>query len=266
MATISIPKWIAALTMLCAGSLAALAQVNVPIGDLAPGDSVTLTFDVVITNPFPAGVSAVTNQGTMTGSNFGAINSDDPNTNPQGDPTITTVEAPPAVITLAATGVKPTNATLNASINPNGLAGAWYFQFGSSTNYGSSTSTNLLAANNITIFPSTLISNLAPTLYHFRAVATNIGGTSVGNDVTFATIAIPPPQLNNLVLANGQLSFAFTNVAGQNFTVLATTNVALALSNWTVLGPVTEGPSGQFQFIDPQGATNGQRYYRVRWP
>jgi hypothetical protein len=263
---ISISRWRAAAAMIFLNSLAALAQVNVSIGNLAPGDSVTVFFDVTVTNPFPAGLSAVTNQGTMTGSNFSAVNSDDPTTNPRGDATITTVEAPPFVITLAATGVTSTNATLNASVNPNGLAGAWYFQFGVSTNYGSFTSTNLLAANNITIFPTALISNLAPALYHFRAIATNIGGKTFGNDVTFATIAIPPPQLKNLALTNGQFRFAFTNFAGQNFTVLGTTNVALQVSNWTVLGPVTEGLPGQFQFTDPQGATNRERYYRVRWP
>jgi uncharacterized repeat protein (TIGR03803 family) len=34
----------------------------------------------------------------------------------------------------------------------------------------------------------------------------------------------------------GAFQFAFTNVAGASFTVLAITNVLLALSNWTVLG------------------------------
>lgn len=78
---------------------------------------------------------------------------------------------------------------------------------------------------------------------------------------------VPPvaPQLNSVTVSNGQFRFAFTNLAGQTFTVLATTNVTLPLSNWTVLGPATEGPPGQFKFTDTQSPTNAQRFYRVRW-
>jgi hypothetical protein len=270
MKTILISQWRTVLKPLLASVLFAafpvFGQINLPIGDMAPGDSITITFDVVVTNPFPAGVSSITNHGTMSGSNFNTVNSDDPTTNPQGDPTITTVEAPPTVITLAASGVTTTNATLNASVDPNGLAGGVYFEFGLSTSYGSFTATNVLAANNITVFPSALISNLAPALYHFRATATNSAGKSFGNDLTFATIPIPPARLINSALTNGQFRFSFTNFAGQTFTVLGSTNLALPSSNWTVLGPVTEGSPGQFQFTDPQSATNRQLYYRVRWP
>jgi hypothetical protein len=47
---------------------------------------------------------------------------------------------------------------------------------------------------------------------------------------------------------------------------LASTNVALPLSNWTALGGVVEISPGQFQFMDAQ-ATNGvRRFYAVRAP
>src|SRR6185436_15738276 len=97
-------------------------------------------------------------------------------------------------------------ATLNATVNPNGLAGPGYFQFGLTTNYGNATDATDLAGN-ITPQPvSRLVAGLSPgTLYHFRAVAVNLAGTNFGNDLTFTTIAIPPPQLNNFtLLANGQ--------------------------------------------------------------
>jgi hypothetical protein len=64
----------------------------------------------------------------------------------------------------------------------------------------------------------------------------------------------------------GAFQFAFTNIAGARFTVLATTNASLALSNWTVLGQPTEGPAGHFQFSDPQATNNARRFYRVRSP
>jgi hypothetical protein len=55
-------------------------------------------------------------------------------------------------------------------------------------------------------------------------------------------------------------------VAGLGFTVLATTNLALPLSNWTVLGAPVEGPSGQYQFTDTQATNTAIRFYRVSSP
>jgi len=75
-----------------------------------------------------------------------------------------------------------------------------------------------------------------------------------------------PPVLNSVTMSNGQFQFAFSNISGQTFTVLAATNVTLPLSNWAVLGPTTEGPAGQFKFTDSQTTTNAQRFYRARWP
>jgi hypothetical protein len=64
----------------------------------------------------------------------------------------------------------------------------------------------------------------------------------------------------------GAFQFAFTNTPGAVFTVLATTNPVLPLSNWTVLGGVTEVSPGHFQFADPQATNSPRRFYRVRSP
>jgi hypothetical protein len=47
---------------------------------------------------------------------------------------------------------------------------------------------------------------------------------------------------------------------------LTTTNLLLPLTNWTVLGTVTDGPPGRFQFTDPQATNRPMRFYRVRSP
>ena len=77
---------------------------------------------------------------------------------------------------------------------------------------------------------------------------------------------VTPPALTGTRLANGTFRISFANMANTNFTVLASTNVALALSSWTVLGATTESSAGQYQFIDTQAATNQRRFYRVRSP
>jgi hypothetical protein len=248
-------------------TLAGFAQINLSIGNLGPGESVTLTFDVTLTNPFPAGVTAVTNQGTLSGSNFTPVYSDDPQTAPSGDATVTVVDVPPTVLTLAASPIGLTNATLNGSVNPNSLATAAWFQFGLTTNYGSVTATNSIGAGSAGVPISALLTGLSQgTLYHFRAVATNGAGLTAGNDLFFTTIAVAPPQLTSLNISNGVLRFRFTNSSGLGFSVFAATNVTLPFSNWTAAGSSVEGPSGVYQFTDLQSVTNKQRYYRVRWP
>ena len=60
--------------------------------------------------------------------------------------------------------------------------------------------------------------------------------------------------------------FTFTNKPWTSFDVLVTTNPALPMSNWTILGPATEGPPGHFQFTDTQAAGITPRFYRTCSP
>jgi hypothetical protein len=79
----------------------------------------------------------------------------------------------------------------------------------------------------------------------------------------------PPPQLGQCHVTNQTLQFAFTNTPSLTFTVLGATNVLLPLTNWAVLGTVTDSPpgSGVYLFEDQGAATNSQRKcYRVRYP
>jgi len=86
---------------------------------------------------------------------------------------------------------------------------------------------------------------------------------------TPGSVQVPPPApaLTNLtVLGNGSFRFSFTNTSGYTFTVLGSTNVELALSNWTKLGSVTDSPAGFYQFTDSTAPPNTRRFYLVRWP
>ncbi len=67
-------------------------------------------------------------------------------------------------------------------------------------------------------------------------------------------------------LGTGGFQFSFTNNQTTNFTVLSTTNLALPLSNWTVLGPASNAGPGLFQFTAPAATNGAQRFYRVRSP
>jgi hypothetical protein len=85
-----------------------------------------------------------------------------------------------------------------------------------------------------------------------------------------ALVAAPPVTGITLTspqkLTNGSFQFAFTNTPGAFFGVLAVTNLALPVNNWTPLAGLVEVSSGQFLFTDSQATNNPQRFYRVRSP
>ena len=62
------------------------------------------------------------------------------------------------------------------------------------------------------------------------------------------------------------MQLSLTALPGATFTVLSAPNLALPLSNWVVLGEMTEVKPGRYRFIDPRPATDPQCFYRIRMP
>jgi hypothetical protein len=101
----------------------------------------------------------------------------------------------PTVTTSAASGVTANSATLNGSVNPNGLSTTAYFQWGTDTNYGNTVPNPALpcgSGNTFTNLTITLTGLNPNTTYHYQLVASNAsGGTVYGADQTFTTLSIP---------------------------------------------------------------------------
>ena len=78
------------------------------------------------------------------------------------------------------------------------------------------------------------------------------------------------PRLMNsawiTVGGTNSFQFTFTNIADADFTALASTNVALPLTDWTVLGNITEISPGWYLFTDPSVTNYPQRFYEVVSP
>jgi len=190
------------------------------------------------------------------------------------DATFTTAYLPPTVATLAASSVTAGAATLNATVNPQGDATAGYFQYGTTTNYGECSATNELTAGTVGLASLTAsgpvtasASGLAAgTVYHYRIVASNSGGTSFGSDATFTTLSVPPVQFTGKTTLDGKMVLTLASVPGASFTVLAATNMLQPLNQWTAIGTMTESSSGQYQFTDPCVSTNPQCFYLIRSP
>jgi uncharacterized repeat protein (TIGR01451 family) len=79
------------------GNTSGDSQISVALGDIAVHRVITLQFQVLINNPLPAGVSQVSNQGTLRSNELPAVLSDDPTTPAGADPTVTPVTAAPVL-------------------------------------------------------------------------------------------------------------------------------------------------------------------------
>jgi hypothetical protein len=96
---------------------------------------------------------------------------------------------PPAVVTLAATDITSSSATLNGTVNANSLLTDVTFDWGLSSFYGNTIDAIPGSVSGTTVTP--VLANLtglqSNTTYHFRVKGSNIAGTSTGDDLTFTT-------------------------------------------------------------------------------
>jgi hypothetical protein len=129
------------------------------------------------------------------------------------------IEAKPpqraSVTTGAATAVAETVATLNGSLNPRNSPTEWWFEYGTTTAYGSMTSIAQQAAANTSISVAADVTALsANTTYHFRLVARNARATVYGADATFSTtgtVTPPPPPPSSGTCTNPTFSTSSSN-------------------------------------------------------
>ena len=90
---------------------------------------------------------------------------------------IFTTSVAPAVVTGAATSIAPTSATLNGSVDPNGRATTWFFEYGTSTGYGTRTAVKDAGSGGSAIAVSAAVASLARgRVYHYRLVASSDAG------------------------------------------------------------------------------------------
>jgi hypothetical protein len=115
----------------------------------------------------------------------------------------------PTVVTGVASSVTDSTAILNGTANPNSATTTGHFEWGTTVSYtGTPTpDVSLGAGSSAVAITSGSLSNLAcGTLYHFRATATNAGGTNTGSDATFTTAGCPNP--GSLIVAT-QADFTY---------------------------------------------------------
>lgn len=98
----------------------------------------------------------------------------------------------PSATTGGAKAVTYNTATLGGSVNPQGSATSYYFQYGPTKAYGGQSPIGSAGAGTKGVTVAVPIGGLQPlTIYHYRLVAVNADGTALGADHTFQTTKVP---------------------------------------------------------------------------
>jgi len=106
-------------------------------------------------------------------------------------PAVATASAPSAS-TGTIDNTTNTSTTVMGTVNPGGADTTYFFQYGTSANYGQSTASSDAGSGSVDVAASATLSGLTPgATYHYRLVAKNSDGTDYGQDGTFTTNAAP---------------------------------------------------------------------------
>jgi hypothetical protein len=162
-----------------------------------------------------------------------------------------TTQGPPVVATGAAQNAVGTGATLTGSVNPRGRSTQWYFEYGTSTSYGSKTPTRNAGSGNAAIAVNAALTSLTSgATYHYRLVATNSAGRVNGADASFATVpAVTLQQSGFRVIAGRYVKLSGTVASaqpGQTVTVLAQSFGSTAFAQ---VATVLTGGGGTWAFL-----------------
>jgi FG-GAP-like repeat len=171
----------------------------------------------------------------------------------------------PTVTTYSATDVGAGVATLNATVNPNGVTTSFYFEYGLTAGYGNRTTKISLTGSTLLNMSNVLAGLQLQTPYHFRAVATNLTGNSYGTDFTFTTTDATAPTIitnfvNNPGATNATLSGSlYPN--GLPATVWFEYGLTTNYDNVTIVTNLSSGTSSQTFRLAIGGLAPGTTYY-----
>ena len=116
----------------------------------------------------------------------------------------------PAVVTGSPEALPGLQETLTGTVNPEGGATTYQFQWGTSASYGNTTPVTSAGSGSSPVTVNATVTGLTPgTLYHYRLTATNSGGTTNGADQTFYPFVTPAPQTKAVRTWTDQSPFTY---------------------------------------------------------
>jgi hypothetical protein len=257
-----------------------LADVMLNIGTLPAGESVTITFNVTVNDPFTGALPQVSNQGTVSGSNFADVLTDDPTVGGTADPTVTPIDLPDVSVAVSPASVAEDGATnLVYTFTRNGSTAnalTVNFSIGGTANFGVSpndytqmgaatftppTGTVTFGAGNstatVTVDPET-DTTVEPDETVVLTVTSGIGyevgspssaSGTITNDDTDVSVAVSPASVAEDGATNLVYTFTRVGVTTNSLTV----NFSIAVGGNNAVFPVDYSQSGAATFIPPVG-------------
>ena len=257
------------------GLLTSSAQLNGTVtsdGGLSAG--VTVWFQYGTTTNYELGTTP-TSAGCSTGDTFYyGIGSLVPNTlyhyravgqNTVGitygaDVTFTTATpSTPTVTTNPASSVGAVQVTLNGTVvTDGGSSVSINFEWGTDNTYGNSTALKTGYSAGQT-FNAVLTGLTVGTTYHFRADATNIGGSGYGTDATFTTVFTAPTNFVATAVSADTINLTWTLQGDQVFINYKTTGYPVDRNDGTQVY------FGSLNYTSLSGLLPGTTYYFSAW-
>lgn len=263
-----------------AGALnsAALADVNLAIGTLPAGESVTITFRVTVDDPFTGAMAQVSNQGTVSGTNFANVLTDDPDVGGAADPTVTPIDLPDVTVAVSPASVAedgatnlaftftregPTTNAMTVNFSVGGTASFTepdYTQSGAAT-FSATSGTVVIPSGSLTavvtidpaadntVEPDETVVLTVTSGVGYQVGAPSSASGTITNDDTDVSVAVSPASVAEDGATNLVYTFTRTGVTTGTLTV-----------NFSIGGTATFGPSpddytqtGATTFTPPTG-------------
>jgi hypothetical protein len=175
-----------------------------------------------------------------------------------------TIPFAPNAITLSASSISASNATLNGSVNPNGAPTTYWFEWGISEVYTNRTPPISVGGAYTNSAVSNVLSSVqSGSTYRFRLVATNNSGRSDGFEDRFV---LPIPRTRtNLVqsVAGATMTLSWPATYTGWLLQVQTNNLSIGLGNNWVNVP---GSATNYSMTFPMNPDNLAIFYRLFLP
>jgi len=181
---------------------------------------------------------------------------------------ISPLSVAPSVLTELADEIAATSAKLNGVLNPNGLVTGAKFEYGITTEYGSVASVTISTADGwLPQAVSATVSGLQPSAtgstYHYRLVATNNQGVTIGGDATLVTTPVNSVKIHTFECsADSRTLTVQASVPGCIYHLQYCDD--LVAGNWCDTGVESPGNGGEIILTIPLNPLVTSRFYRLR--